>query len=286
MNAYPICHSLRLALMAVFAVLLAMVALPAGVAQAATPIIYVHPGGDDTNCDGTVNVPYPGGGPGLPCAVKTIQKGIDLVDAGGTVNVAAGTYNEDVNANKANVTLQGAGIDVSTIVGPIGGSGTTVQVSAGGVVIDGFTITRDGNNTTDWNNPGLNSAGVAVQSQGNTVELRNSKLTGNRTGIDINNSNSNSIHNNIIDDNRTGMIFRNQTDNTSVMNNFITNNWTLGILFLDGSGGANIPVQTAASSTFSNNDISGNWYGQSVDRQTGGSLPLPGANLKNFSGNW
>ena len=45
-------------------------------------------------------------------------------------------------------------------------------------------------------------------------------------------------------------------------------------------------MQTALNCTFSNNNISGNWYGQIVDRQTGGSLPLPGANLKNFSGNW
>src|SRR6185369_16224318 len=37
---------------------------------------------------------------------------------------------------------------------------------------------------------------------------------------------------------------------------------------------------------FSNNNISGNWYGQVVDRQTGGLLPPPGANPKNFVGNW
>jgi hypothetical protein len=225
------------------------------------------------------------GGTSVVDAKKTIQAAINQVNVGGTVHVAAGTYNEDVSANKANVTLQGAGIDVSTIVGPIGGGGATVAVSAAGVVIDGFTVTRAGNNPTDWN-LAVNTIGVAVQSQGNTVELRNSKITGNRNGVDINNSNGNSIHNNIIDNNRTGMIFRNQTDNTSVVNNFITNNWTVGILFLDGSGGTNSPPQSALNSTFSNNKISGNWYGQIVDRQTGGSIPAPGTNLKNFSGNW
>ena len=187
------------------------------------------------------------GGTSAVDAKKTIQAAINQVSIGGTVNVAAGTYNEDVAANKAGVQLLGAGIDVSYVVGPIGGAATTIQVTAAGVVIDGFTITRAGNNVTDWN-LALNSAGVAVQSQGNTVELRNSKLTGNRTGVDINNSNGNSVHNNIIDNNRTGMIFRNQTDSTSVVNNFITNNWTDGVLFLDGSGGTNVPVQSAASS--------------------------------------
>ena len=82
------------------------------------------------------------------------------------------------------------------------------------------------------------------------------------------------------------MILRNQTDNLMVVENEITNNWTVGILFLDASLGSNIPVQTALNCTFSNNNLSGNWYGQIVDRQTGGALPAPGANPKNFSSNW
>jgi parallel beta-helix repeat protein len=237
---------------------------------------YVRPDGSDANT-GLADTPGD--------AKQTIQAAVTSVSAGGTIHVAAGTYDQDVTVNKANVQLLGSGIDVSTITGPIGGGSATVQVAAGGVVIDGFTITRDGNNPVDWNGA-LNSAGVAVQGQTNTVELRNSKLTGNRTGVDVNNSNGNSIHNNIIDNNRTGMIFRNQTDSTSVVNNFITNNWTIGVLFLDGSGGTNVPVQSAASSTFGDNDISGNWYGQVEDRQSGGSLPVPPTNPKNFEHNW
>ena len=47
------------------------------------------------------------------------------------------------------------------------------------------------------------------------------------------------------------------------------------------------PPQSAHNSTFSNNDLSDNWYGQIVDRQSGGSIPAPGTtNLKNFRGNW
>ena len=69
------------------------------------------------------------------------------------------------------------------------------------------------------------------------------------------------------------MIFRNQTDNMTVIENFITNNRTVGVLFLDASGGTNSPVQTALNSKFNNNSISGNWYGEVVDRQSGGSFP-------------
>jgi hypothetical protein len=224
------------------------------------------------------------GGTGPGDEKLTIQAAVTQVNSGGTVHVAGGTYNEDVTIPKT-LNLLGAGIDVSTVSGVSGGGSATIQVGAGGVLIDGFTITRDGNTVPTWNDP-LNLAGVAVQGLTNSAEIRNSKFTGNRTGIDINNSNGNFIHNNIIDFNRTGLIFRNQTDNTMLVENFVTNNWTVGVLFLDGSGGTNVPPQQALNSAFNNNDISGNWYGQVVDRQSGGILPPPGTNPKDFTGNW
>ena len=220
-------------------------------------------------------------------AFATIQGGVNGVTNPGTVNVASGTYDEDVNVNKT-LSLLGAGAGTTSIRGPIGGSATTVFLTASNVTVDGFTITRLGNNTTDWNNPGLNSVGIAIQGQAITGALiRDNVLTGNRTGIDINNSNGHTVRNNVIDFNRTGLIYRNRTDNQTVVENFITNNWTVGILFLDASGGTNSPVQSALHSTFSNNNISANWYGQIVDRQSGGSLPAPATtNYKNFIGNW
>ncbi len=214
-----------------------------------------------------------------------IQPRIDFAQNGDVILVGAGNYNEDVTVNKT-VTLIGAGYSNTIVSGPIGGAGATMQVTTAGVVIDGFSLTRDGNNITDWTNPGLNTAGIAIQSQGNFAEVKNCSIYGNRTGIDVNNSNGNNIHNNLIDNNRTGLIFRNQTDNTTFTNNFVTNNWTIGLLFLDGSGGTNTPVQTAINSTFSNNNISGNWYGDIQDRQSGGAIPAPGVIMKNFECNW
>jgi hypothetical protein len=218
----------------------------------------------------------------------TIQGAVDNAAASDTVLVKAATYHEDVTLNKAGLKLQGQGMATTTISGKAGGDVATVRASASGVVIDGFTITRDGNNLADWNDATLNSAGIAVQGQAITgLEVRNTKLIGNRTGIDINNNNGAYIHNNLITDNRTGMLMRNQTDNMTVINNEITDNWTVGVLFLDASGGTNSPAQTALNSHFNDNDISGNWYGQVVDRQSGGSLPAPGTtNLKDFGANW
>jgi parallel beta-helix repeat protein len=216
----------------------------------------------------------------------TIQPAVNAANNGDVIQVAAGTYDEDVNINKS-LSLIGASAASTTIRGVIGGDGATVRVAASNVTVAGFTLTRLGNNTTDWNDTGLNSAGVAIQGAPTGMTIRDNILTGNRTGIDINNSSGHTIRNNAITFNRTGLLFRNQTDNMTVVENEITDNWTVGVLFLDASSGSNSPVQTALNSSFSNNDISGNWYGQVVDRQSGGSLPTPGTtNLKNFSGNW
>ncbi|MBS1770192.1 MAG: right-handed parallel beta-helix repeat-containing protein, partial [Acidobacteria bacterium] len=237
-------------------------------------------------CSGTGPVEVYDTNSNLVASYMTIQAAIDAPStlAGYVVRVDAGTYPEDVLVNKQ-LSILGAGIGVSTVSGPIGGSTSTFQIASTNVLIDGFSITRAGNNPTDWN-LALNLAGIAIQGMASQAEVRNCELVGNRNAFDINNSNGNNIHNNYIHFNRTGMIFRNQTDNTTVENNIIRDNWTVGVLFLDASGGSNVPVQSAAGSSFSNNDISGNWYGQIVDRQNGGSLPAPGANLKNFTCNW
>lgn len=222
----------------------------------------------------------------VPTDYPTIQQAINAATNGDTIQVAAGTYIEDININKT-LIVTGAGVVNTTISGAIGGDSATVRISANNVEVSGFKITREGNNTTDWNNAGLNSAGVAVQGATITgMNIHDNLITQNRTGIDLNNSNGHTIRNNVITDNRTGLLLRNQTDNLTVVENEITNNWTVGVLFLDGSGGTNSPPQQALNSVFFNNNISGNWYGQIVDRQSGGSLPAPGTNLKNFSGNW
>lgn len=245
--------------------------LAAHAAPAAATNRIVDPAGSDTgDCSAT--------------ACATIQFAVDASVAGDVIEVHAGTYIGDIVLNKS-VHLQGAGYPVTTISGAIGGAGSTIQVAASGVVIEGVTITREGNNPGQWNGA-LNTAGVAVQGQANDVEIHDCRLFGNRTGIDINDSDGNIIRNNIISDNRTGLLFRNRTNSTVVVENEIADNWTVGVLFLDASGGTNSPVQSALLSTFSNNDISGNWYGQIADRQSGGSLPAPPANPKNFAGNW
>ncbi len=227
-------------------------------------------------------------------AHSTINAAIAAAAAGDTIKVCPGSYNEDVNVNKS-LKIEGSGAAVTTVVGQIGGSEvSTFQVTAPNVEISGFTITRNGNTVAQWGSANgggptdPNTIGIGVNGQSFFgLKLHDNIITGNRNGVDINNSNGHIIRNNVIDNNRTGVIFRNQTDSVIFEENQVTNNWTLGVLFLDASGGTMSPRQTALGAKFNNNNISGNWYGQVVDRQTGGILPPPGTFLvKNFSGNW
>jgi len=249
-----------------------------------------YAGGENGRAIGFVDDSAGLGGNGSDNAnYQSINAGIAGTLIGGTVQVAGGTYNEDVAINKS-VKVLGAGSTGTTIVGPKNGPTSTVAITASDVELSGFSITRDGNNVADWNdaNGVLNLGGLTILGQTIMNALvHDNNFVGNRSAIDVNNSNGHTFRNNVIDNNHTGVIFRNQTDNITFVENTVTNNRTVGVLFLDASIGTNVPVQTAANCTFFNNSMAGNWYGEIVDRQSGGAIPAPGTtNLKNFSGNW
>ena len=164
-------------------VLLLLVVVPLASVEAAGTI-FVRPDGDDTNCDGTADVAYPGsGGPGLACAVKTIQKGVDLVDTGGTVTVAAGIYVENVVVAKA-ATISGAGAATTTVypavsnpacAGSLCGSNIFL-VQSSDVAIRGFTL--------DGDNPAIVS-GIVVG--GADIDARNGIIQNHALGVPYNN---------------------------------------------------------------------------------------------------
>jgi len=206
-------------------------------------------------------------------AYSTIQAAVDDANAGDVIQVAPGAYNEDVTINTQVTIVSSDGAGSTTVSGPIGGGFATFDINASGTILDGFTITRDGNALATWNDP-LNSAGISIQGAGN-VEVRNCVLTANRTGIDINASSGNNIHHNEIDFNHTGMILRNGCPNNTIESNEVTNNRTVGILWL---GPPFLPGD-ATGCKFFNNKIEGNWYAEIENRTVDGGL-------KDFSGNW
>jgi predicted outer membrane repeat protein len=149
------------------AFLLGLRAGPASGAGTASPI-YVRTDGHDTLCNGATDAPYPGsGGPGLNCAFATIQKGVEWVGSGGTVNVAAGTYTENVTVNQ-DLTLEGAGVDRTIVDG--GGSDSVLFIGSGTEAsISGLTIR---NGSTSW------GGGVYVSGAG-TLILSHSAVVSN-----------------------------------------------------------------------------------------------------------
>lgn len=156
---------LILALVFVFGLVLAVT--PA--AMASSPI-YVRPGGDDANCNGTADLDYPGsGGPDLSCAVATIQAGVGLVDAGGTVYVRAGTYvlTTVVKVNKAGITLDGDGAG-ATIV-QVSGTGDRIDITAASVTLQDFEIEKT-DKTGEQN--------IVRLTNGNNVTIKNNIIHG------------------------------------------------------------------------------------------------------------
>src|SRR5262249_37746923 len=85
----------------------------------------------------------------------TIQAGVNAVDAGGTVNVAAGTYKENVLVNKSvsllgpNAAVAGASMSrnaeavIHADASLTAVTNAVVQVTASNVNIKGFTLTGD-----------------------------------------------------------------------------------------------------------------------------------------------
>jgi nitrous oxidase accessory protein NosD len=70
-----------------------------------------------------------------------IQDGILLVSSGGTVNVAAGTYNESPIIRKS-LTLRGTAGPSDTIINGLDGDPYVLQIFASDVTVDGFSITN------------------------------------------------------------------------------------------------------------------------------------------------
>ena len=96
-----------------------------------------------------------------------IQEGVNDVTAGGTVNVTAGTYAENVTINK-NLTLAGAaGNPQTSIIQAAGGTGVAISAPATTVTVKGLKITGAVNGVTASGQANLNLADLLLT--GNTT---------------------------------------------------------------------------------------------------------------------
>lgn len=199
--------------------------------------------------------------PTKPC--RTINKAIENAAIGDTINVAAGTYNEDVVVNK-DVTITGAGAGTTTIVAT-GQNTTPLTFSTNDATVSGFTI-KHVYSTAEQNAWNFNNNGVffAQGTHGNT--LAHSTVTLNRNGIYLNNNTSATITDNTITDNRTGINLTNGVSGTVISDNTISHNWTVGLVYYSQGYATNFSSVTVANNTFTQN-----WYEEVEVKNAGAS---------------
>ncbi|MBA4852001.1 right-handed parallel beta-helix repeat-containing protein, partial [Emticicia sp. BO119] len=187
----------------------------------------------------------------------TIQAAIDDAATvnGDVIEVAEGTYNENVTINKE-ITVQG--VSTAAIIKAPYNNGTAdaVLIVNNNVTLKNLTITRDyGTTVEEWYACTVNQ-GINFNSRSN-VRLEGLLVKGNRNGIYCANSPNATIINCTIEDNRTGIQFTHNVSGLVMTNNIIRNNFTHGIVFnLDTS-----PIN-AANAKIQNNFIAGNWFSQ------------------------
>jgi hypothetical protein len=148
------------------------------------------------------------------------------------------------------------------------GSANSVLVSASNAILRDLTVTRDyGANLSAWYASTKNQ-GVTINPGTTGVVLERLLVTGNRNGIYVNNAQTFTVQNCTIEDNRTGIQLVNNISGSQVLNNFIRNNFTHGVLYNVFSG-TNL---VATGFKLNENDISGNWYAQVSFHNTGGTV--------------
>ncbi len=167
----------------------------------------------------------------------TIGAAVAAAEAGDTINVAAGTYNEQVTLNKANLILRGAQAGIPACARPGGATEAVithangaVQINAAGVTLDGFTI----QGTTG----GLN-AGISVGANISGQRVLNNLIQNNVIGLYFN---SNGLSNTLVQGNRfrnnnnagsgsgTGINSDGQLRNTTLRQNCFSGQTTASIL--------------------------------------------------------
>ena len=187
---------------------------------------------------------------------STIQEGVDAAGSGDTVEVASGTYVEQVTL-KDDVTIQGANRETTSVWN---NNDTFVGINVSNVTIEEFTITSADGDAIYFSATGYNKTFL--------ITIKNNIIKDSNTGIRFavpfiyggTGSVSGNIWNNVIANNAIGIILRyNDADlsgcDPKIVNNVIYGNQGDGILMYDEYANAN------STPYISNNIImlNGNW---------------------------
>ncbi|WP_255171206.1 PKD domain-containing protein [Natrononativus amylolyticus] len=135
----------------------------------------------------------------------TIESGLAAADAGDTVAVAAGEYDESVTVETPDVRIQGVDGADATTIRPV--DDTAFEIDATGVILSGMTIEGDDTGT-----------GIVTTADETTV-LRTT-VTDVETGLLLDGSDGHTVAHNTITDTETAIELR-ESDGNAITNNII-----------------------------------------------------------------
>ena len=176
----------------------------------------------------------------------SIQGMIDLARPGDIVHVEGGTYYENINVDKP-LTLRG--VEMPVVDG--GGNGSSITLSADGIVLEGFVATNPSKSPEE-------AAGIKVSSDYNII--KNNSVYNNSIGIILNNSDNNSIEANNFSNNGFGIYLLGSHGNKIAGNNATKN-------------GEGIRLRDSRNNTIAGNNASFNAdYGVVLKESTNNTL--------------
>lgn len=155
----------------------------------------------------------------------SIQEAVDDASDGDTIYVHTGTYIENVDVYKPNITLIGDGRDVVTVQA-VDSEDHTFHLTADGITITGFTVT---------NSYVCQYGGICVQKANNCKISDNNCRENLCAGIFLRHSDNCEIINNIVSDNDCGGIKLTHSNNNIIKNNVLENNTNVNLDIYGGS---------------------------------------------------
>nr|WP_280904423.1 right-handed parallel beta-helix repeat-containing protein [Methanobacterium petrolearium] len=199
--------------------------------------------------------------------MKTITAAINALTSWGTINVASGTYNENLVINKT-INLKGSGentvLTPSNLENPI----INITISGNASVISGFIISgattssaidisgASGCTVTNNNITG-NQIGIRVSGSSNTISSNN--ISGNNNGVYCDGNNQ-KIKNNTITQSSTGVTVEN-SENVEIEDNRITSN-----------AGTGVTIKNSNNTAIKGNNISDNHDGVEISDNSAGNV--------------